>query len=54
MLIRTIAGLLGLTLMIAFLIPPLLKLKSVALTIVALIGVSFAVVEFIEEVRRRR
>lgn len=48
---KIFAGLLGLALYLAFLAPPLVKLKDPALAIVILIGVAVAVYEFIEVAR---
>jgi len=50
---KILAGLLGLALYIAFLAPPVIKLKDPALAIVVLIGIAMAVYEFFEVVRGR-
>jgi len=47
---KTIAGLLGLLLVAGFLLPPIIKLKSVALTLVVLIGIGLAAYEYYESV----
>ena len=52
--IKLITGLVGLVALLAFLAPPLLKLKSLPLTLVVLIGVAMAAYEFIEHVRGDR
>ncbi|MHB1359641.1 MAG: hypothetical protein ACYCWC_08690 [Rhodocyclaceae bacterium] len=49
--IKLITGLVGLVGLLAFLAPPLLKLKSLPLTLVVLVGVAMAAYEFIEHVR---
>ena len=46
-----VTGVIGLALLLAFVVPPLLKLKNVALTVVALIAIGMAVYEFYEGVR---
>jgi hypothetical protein len=48
---RTIAGLLGLLLLVGFLLPPIIKLKKLALAIVVLIGIGMAAYEFYESLR---
>lgn len=45
---KTIAGLLGLLMLLAFLLPPVIKLKDLALVGVALIGIALATYEFYE------
>ena len=50
---KVVAGLIGLTLLLLFLAPPVVKLKDFALAVVVLIGVAMAVYEFIEQVRDR-
>lgn len=49
--IKLLMGLVGLVALLAFLAPPVFKLKSVALTLVVLIGAVMAVYEFIEQLR---
>lgn len=46
-----VTGAIGLGLLLAFVLPPLLKLQNVALTIVAMIAVGMAAYEFYELVR---
>jgi len=48
---KILTGLLGLILVVGFLLPPIIKLKSVALAIVVLIGIGLAGYEFYESVR---
>lgn len=48
-----VTGAVGLVLLLAFVVPPLLKLKNVALTVVALITIAMAVYEFYEAVRNK-
>lgn len=50
---KTIAGLLGLLLLLAFLLPPALKLKSIPLTLVMLVGIGMAVYEYYEYLRHK-
>jgi len=50
---KTIAGLLGLLLLVAFLLPPALKLKSVSLSLVMLVGVGMAAYEYYEYLRHK-
>jgi hypothetical protein len=50
---KILMGLIALTMAIAFFIPPIIKLKNVALTIVILIGVAAMVYSFIESVREK-
>lgn len=49
---KTVAGLLGLLMLIAFLAPPVIKLKKISLIVVALIGIGMAAYEFIENQRK--
>ncbi len=49
---KTVMGVIAVALMLAFLAPPIIKLKNVALLIVVLIGVVamiYSVIEFIRE-----
>lgn len=48
---KVIAGLIGLTMLLLFLAPPVIKLQNFALAVVVLIGVAMAVYEFVEQVR---
>ncbi|MBU3907679.1 MAG: hypothetical protein KKF85_06580 [Gammaproteobacteria bacterium] len=48
---KAFAGLIGLLLLLGFLLPPVIKLKNIALGVVVLIGVGMAVYEFIETLR---
>ena len=48
---KTIAGLIGLVLLVAFLAPPVIKLQKLALAVVVLIGVVMAAYEFFEQLR---
>lgn len=45
---KTITGLIGLIVLVAFLIPPVIKIQKLSLVIVALIGVGLAAYEFYE------
>jgi len=45
MLFKLLAGVVAVTLMVAFLLPPVIKLKDVALGIVVLIGVTMMLVD---------
>jgi len=49
---KTIAGLIGLLAVVAFLAPPVIKLHKIALIVVALIGAGLATYEFIEGLRK--
>lgn len=49
--LKMITGLIGLILVLAFLAPPVIKLKSIALAVIVLIGVVMVVYEFIENLR---
>lgn len=46
-----VTGAIGLLMLLAFVVPPLLKLQNVALTVVALITIAMAAYEFYEGVR---
>lgn len=48
-----ITGLIGLIMLVAFVFPPLLKLKNIALSIVALVTLAMAAYEFYEGVRNK-
>jgi hypothetical protein len=50
---KSVAGLIGLVLLVGFLLPPALKLKNIALGVVILIGVGMAAYEFIESLRNQ-
>lgn len=50
---RILMGLVALAMAVAFFLPPVVKLKNVALTIVVLIGVAAMVVSFVESVREK-
>ena len=50
---RILMGLVALAMAVAFFLPPVVKLKNVALTIVVLIGVAAMVYSFIESVREK-
>jgi uncharacterized membrane protein len=50
---KTIAGLVGLLMLLAFLLPPAIKLKKIALAIVILIGIAMAAYEFYEQLRNK-
>jgi len=45
MALRIVAGLLGIALLLAFIAPPVLKLKEIALSVVCLIGVTMMLVD---------
>ena len=51
--LKAIYGVIGMVLMLAFLAPVVLKLKSVALIAVIMIGLGMMVYEFIEFLRER-
>lgn len=46
---KIITGLIGLALLLAFLLPPVIKLQKIALAVVVLIGVAMAAYEFYEQ-----
>jgi hypothetical protein len=49
---KIVMGVIGLTLLVAFLAPPAVKLKDVAMIVILLIGVgaaAYSVVEFVRE-----
>ena len=48
---KVIAGLIGLAMLVAFLLPPVIKLQKIALVVVVLIGLAMAVYEFYEQLR---
>lgn len=50
---KTLAGLIGLLMLLVFLLPPAIKLKKIALAIVILIGIAMAVYEFYEQLRNK-
>lgn len=50
---KSLAGLLGLLLLLGFLLPPAIKLKELSLAAVILIGVAMAAYEFYENLRQR-
>lgn len=50
---KIISGLLGLALLVAFLLPPVIKLQRPALALVVLIGVAMAAYEFYEQLRSK-
>ena len=50
---KSIAGWLGLLLLVGFLLPPIIKLKNVALAIVVLIGIAMAAYELYENLRSK-
>ncbi len=52
--IKLLTGLLGLLMLAAFLLPPVLKLKAVSLSLVALVGLGMAAYEFYENLRENR
>lgn len=49
---KTIAGLIGLVAVLAFLAAPVIKLHKIPLILVALIGAGMAIYEFIEGLRK--
>jgi hypothetical protein len=51
--LKAVFGVIGMVLMVAFLAPVVLKLKSVALIAVIMIGLAMMVYEFIEFLRER-
>jgi len=51
---KTLTGLLALLLLIAFLLPPAIKLHKISLAAVVLIGIGMAAYEFYESVRNKR
>lgn len=50
---KSIAGLIGLLLLIGFVVPPVIKLHKIALIIVALIGAGMAAYEFYENLNNK-
>lgn len=50
---KLLAGLLGLLLLVAFLLPPIIKLKKAALALVVLLGIAMAAYEFYENLRSK-
>ncbi len=50
---KSFAGLLGLLLLLGFLLPPIIKLKKIALIIIVLIGIAMAVYEYFEYLRSK-
>lgn len=50
---KTIAGLVGLVLVVGFLLPPIIKLKKLALAAVVLIGIAMAAYEYYESLKNR-
>ncbi len=50
---KTLVSLLGLVLLVAFLLPPMIKLKALSLTLVMLVGVVMAAYEFYETLTNR-
>ena len=48
---KLFTGLLGLTMLLAFLAVPVIKLKDLSLAIVVLVGVAMAAYEFFEQLR---
>lgn len=52
--IKMLTGLLGLLMLAGFLLPPILKLKAVSLSLVALAGLGMAAYEFYENLRENR
>lgn len=50
---KTLAGLIGMVLVIGFLLPPIIKLKKLALAIVVLIGVAMVIYEYVESLREQ-
>ena len=53
MVLKVIFGLIGIALMLAFGAPVVLKVKSIALVVVILIGVAMMVYDFIEYLREK-
>ncbi|MEW6514600.1 MAG: hypothetical protein AB1443_11435 [Pseudomonadota bacterium] len=50
---KMFAGLIGLLLLLAFLLPPIIKLKKIALAMVVLIGIAMALYEYYESLRSK-
>ena len=50
---KLFAGLIGLLLVLAFLLPPIIKLKKIALVIIVLIGIAMALYEYYENLRSK-
>ena len=48
---KTLAGLIGLVTLIAFLAPPAIKLQKFSLIVVVLIGIAMAAYEYVENLR---
>ena len=53
MALRIVAGILGMVLVLAFIGPPVLKLKEIALTVVCLIGVTMMLVDLWQSLREK-
>ena len=53
MVVKIIAGIIALTLMIAFVLPPALKLKDAALTIVIALGVLLMLIDLWQSLREK-
>ena len=50
---KMLAGLIGLVAVLAFLTPPIIKMHSVALVVIILIGAGLAIYEFTETLRNK-
>ena len=50
---KIVAGLIGLLLFLAFIAPPVIKLKQVSLGIITLVTLAMVIYEFVESVRNR-
>jgi hypothetical protein len=53
MLLKVIFGLIGIALMVVFVAPVVIKLKSIALIVVILIGVAMMTYDYIEFLREK-
>lgn len=50
---KTVAGLIGVVAVLAFLAPPVIKLHKLAMIVVVLIGAGMAIYEFVETLRNK-
>jgi len=52
MIIKVLAGLVAIVLVIAYLIPPIYKLKEIELGVVVLIGIALMLVDLVQSMRK--
>jgi hypothetical protein len=53
MLFKLLAGVVAVTLMVAFLLPPVVKLKDVALGVVICIGIAMMLVDLVQSLKSK-